>query len=71
MSVLCEVIVVLAFVAFLRRPSLGRGLLLALFIFLRRLGRSGWFFLLFAIFLLGHLLAHLLLLAWQSVLCLF
>ena len=67
MSVIFEVIAVLSFVAFLRRPSIGRGLLLGLFIFLRRLGRSGWILLLFGIFLTGHILAHLLLLAWQAV----
>jgi hypothetical protein len=65
MAVIFEVIAVLFFVAFLRRPSVGRGLLLALFLFLRRLGRGGLFLLLVFIFLTLHLLSHLLFLAWQ------
>ena len=67
MSVIFEVLAVLSFVALLRRPTLGRGLILALFIFLRRQGKSGLFLLLFVIFLTGHILAHLLFLARQSV----
>ena len=67
MSVLFELLAVLALVACVRRPTIGRCLLLAVCIFLGRLRRQGWFLLLVAIFLTGHILAHLLLLAWQAV----
>jgi hypothetical protein len=66
MSVLFEILATLALIAWVRRPSYRRGLLLAAFIFMGRLKKNGWFLVLVFTLLALRLLTHLLCVALQA-----
>lgn len=71
MGTVLEILVTLAFVLCVRRRvPLGRGLLLAFLIFLRRFGKN-WFLLFYFVFMVLYLLAHLISAAWQAAVGMF
>ena len=72
MGTVLDILVTLALVLCVRRRvPLGRGLLLAFLIFLRRLDKSGWFLVLFLAALVLHLFAHMIDVAWQAAVGMF
>ena len=67
MGTFIEILTTLAFILCVRRRvPLGRGLLLALLIFLRRMGAGGFFAILYLVVLVLHFFSHLINAAWQA-----